>query len=91
MFRTGDGASPNVEFEEVEATRLGSALLMPKNLVEKEIRNRDLNLDDDEAISYLAKQFWVSQAAMANRLLRLGMFRYPVDIDSELSPHMRGA
>jgi len=79
MFRTGDGASRNVELEELEATRLGSALLMPKSLVQKEIRNRDLDLDDDEAISFLARQFWVSPMAMANRLLRLGMFRYPAD------------
>ena len=41
--------------------------------------NRDLDLDDDEVISFFAKQFWVSPVAIANRLLRLGMLLYPID------------
>jgi len=76
MSRLGKVASAKVERQEAEAYRLGSALLMPKSLVQKEIKNRDLDLDDDEAIKFLAKQFWVSPVAIANRLLRLGIFLY---------------
>jgi Zn-dependent peptidase ImmA (M78 family) len=79
VYRTGKSVSAEVECQEVEANRFGSALLMPEKLVEKEIINRDLNLADAEAISLLAKQFWVSVPAMANRLLRLGLLRYPIN------------
>lgn len=78
VHRTGKSASPKVESQEVEANRFGAALLMPRSLVEKEIRYRDLDLDDDEAIKFLAQQFWVSPMAIASRLLRLGIFLYPI-------------
>jgi len=78
VHRTSEKASTKAECQQVEANRFGAALLMPKDLVQKEIRHRDLDLDDDEAIKFLAKQFWVSPMAIANRLLRLGMFLYPV-------------
>jgi Zn-dependent peptidase ImmA (M78 family) len=76
MSRLGKVASAKVERQEAEAYRLGSSLLMPKSLVQKEIKNRDLDLDDDEAINFLAKQFWVSPVAIATRLLRLGILVY---------------
>jgi Zn-dependent peptidase ImmA (M78 family) len=79
MFRDDRSVSAKADREEVEANRFGSALLMPKGLVQKEIRNRDLDLDDDDSIELLAKKFWVSQPAMANRLLRLGMLLYPAN------------
>lgn len=79
MSRLGKVASGTSERQEAEAYRLGSALLMPGSLVQKEITNRDLDLDDDEAINFLAKQFWVSPVAMANRLSRLGIFLNAAD------------
>lgn len=78
VYRTGENVSAKIECQEVEANRLGAALLMPKDLVLKEVRHRDLDLDDDEAIRFLAKQFWVSPMAIASRLLRLEIFLYPV-------------
>lgn len=78
VHRTGKSVSPKIECQEVEANRFGAALLMPRCLVEKEIQHRDLDLDDDEAIKFLAKQFWVSPMAIASRLLRLGIFMFPV-------------
>ena len=75
LFQTDENP---VSAENVEANRFASALLMPKELVLEEIRNRDLNLDDEEAIKHLAKYFWVSSALMANRLLNLRLFLYPV-------------
>jgi Zn-dependent peptidase ImmA (M78 family) len=59
----------------VEANQLGAALLMPQRLVQQEIRNNELDLDDEDAISFLAKRFQVSSAAMANRLANLGILR----------------
>jgi Zn-dependent peptidase ImmA (M78 family) len=68
--------SPNARRENVEANRFGAALLMPRELVLKEIQNRDLNLDDEDAINHLSKYFWVSSAMVANRLLNLRLLLY---------------
>jgi Zn-dependent peptidase ImmA (M78 family) len=65
-----------VNREEIEANQLGAALLMPRGLVEQEIRARDLDLDDSEAIDLLAKRFQVSTAAMSNRLQNLRLLAY---------------
>jgi Zn-dependent peptidase ImmA (M78 family) len=71
-----DGYSPGgVDHEEVEANQLGAALLMPMTLVQREVKKNDLNLDDEEAIGFLAKRFHVSTAAMTNRLSNLGLLR----------------
>ena len=73
-FRRDESSSAGVETDEVEANQLGAALLMPRGLVQQEIRDHDLNLDDGEAIELLAKRFQVSTAAMGNRLSNLKMF-----------------
>jgi len=72
-FRRDESSSAGVETDEVEANQLGAALLMPRGLVQQEIRNQDLNLDDGEAVELLAKRFQVSTAAMSNRLANLKM------------------
>ena len=59
--------------EEIEANKLGAALLMPRSLVQQEVRTQDLDLDDNEAIELLAKKFQVSSSAMSNRLQNLRM------------------
>jgi Zn-dependent peptidase ImmA (M78 family) len=74
-FRRDENSSAGVDHDEVEANQLGAALLMPRGLVQQEIRRNDLNLDDEEAISLLAKRFGVSGAAMSNRLANLRMLR----------------
>jgi Zn-dependent peptidase ImmA (M78 family) len=74
-FRRDENSSTGVDRDEVEANQLGAALLMPKGLVQQEIRRHDLNLDDEEAISFLAKRFHVSTAAMSNRLVNLRVLR----------------
>ena len=77
MFRTDEDASAERNRENAEANRLGSALLMPKGLVLKEIGDRDLDLDDEAAINHLARYFWVSPALIANRILKLQLLLYP--------------
>jgi Zn-dependent peptidase ImmA (M78 family) len=74
-FRRDGYSAGGVDHEEVEANQLGAALLMPQSLVLQEIKKNDLDLDDEEAIIFLAKRFHVSSAAITNRLLNLGMLR----------------
>jgi Zn-dependent peptidase ImmA (M78 family) len=74
-FRRDANSSAGADRDEVEANQLGAALLMPRRLVQQEIRNNELNLDDEDAISFLAKRFQVSTAAMTNRLANLGILR----------------
>lgn len=74
-FRRDGYSSGGVDYQEVEANQLGAALLMPRSLVRQEIKKNDLDLDDEEAITFLAKRFHVSAAAITNRLSNLGMLR----------------
>jgi Zn-dependent peptidase ImmA (M78 family) len=72
-FRPDESVSASSDRKEVEANQLGAALLMPKGLVQEEIRRHDLDLDDEEAIRSLAKEFNVSEPALAHRLVDLRM------------------
>lgn len=74
-FRRDGQSSTGSDHREVEANRLGAALLMPESLVRAEIVKHSLDLDDDEAVNLLAKRFQVSTAAMTNRLTTLGLLR----------------
>ena len=74
-FRRDENSSTGDDRKEVEANQLGAALLMPKTLVLQEVKKHDLDLDDEDAISLLARRFHVSTTAMANRLNYLGMIR----------------
>jgi Zn-dependent peptidase ImmA (M78 family) len=75
-FRRDEQSSAGVNREEIEANQLGAALLMPRGLVQQEVRSQDLDLDDNEAIELMAKRFQVSTAAMSNRLANLKMLVY---------------
>jgi hypothetical protein len=48
---------------------------MPAGLVRQEISKHDLDLDDEEALSFLAKRFQASIATMTKRLINLGVLR----------------
>lgn len=74
-FRPDESVSASSDRKEVEANQLGAALLMPKSLVKEEIRRHDLDLDDEEAIRSLAKEFKVSEPTLAHRLVNLRMLR----------------
>jgi Zn-dependent peptidase ImmA (M78 family) len=74
-FRRDENSSAGEDRDEVEANQLGAALLMPKGLVQQEVKRNELDLDDENAISLLAKKFQVSAAAMSNRLANLRMLR----------------
>jgi len=72
-FRPDESISASRDRKEVEANQLGAALLIPKGLVQEEIRRHDLDLDDEEAIRSLAKEFNVSEPTLAHRLVDLRM------------------
>lgn len=74
-FRRDENSSAGDDRDEVEANQLGAALLMPKGLVQQEVKRNELDLDDENAISLLAKKFQVSAAAMSHRLVNLRMLR----------------
>jgi Zn-dependent peptidase ImmA (M78 family) len=74
-FRRDENSSTGDDHQEIQANQLGAALLMPRALVLQEIRKHDLDLDDEDAISFLAKRFQVSVAAMTNRLVNLRLLR----------------
>jgi Zn-dependent peptidase ImmA (M78 family) len=75
VFRRDENSATGSDHEEVEANRFGAALLMPAAFVRKEIRKHELDLDDEEALTFLARRFQVSTAAMTNRLNTLGLLR----------------
>jgi Zn-dependent peptidase ImmA (M78 family) len=75
-YRRDEQSSTGMNSDEIEANKLGAALLMPRGLVQQEVRAQDLDLDDSEAIEILAKKFQVSTVAMGNRLQNLRMLAY---------------
>lgn len=67
-----DAASATGEvLMEIEANAFAAELLMPEALLEKYGANAVADIDDEEAVKALAKQFRVSASAMRYRLLGL--------------------
>jgi Zn-dependent peptidase ImmA (M78 family) len=75
VFRPDGISTAGSDHKEVQANLFGAALLMAASLVRIDIRKHDLDLDDEEAFSFLAKRFQVSTAAMTLRLITLGVLR----------------
>jgi Zn-dependent peptidase ImmA (M78 family) len=73
MFRTT--SSPEEEHKirlEREANTFAAAILMPDDLVNKEVENMEFDLGSEESIKELAKRFDVSTTAMYYRMMNLG-------------------
>jgi Zn-dependent peptidase ImmA (M78 family) len=68
------GDTPVNQAMEQEANAFASAILMPTDLLRKEIQQTKLNLMDGDAIEKLAKRFDVSTTAMSIRISGLGFF-----------------
>ena len=58
---------------EKEANAFAAAILMPENLMNKEIKKKHLNVSDEEAVKKLAKTFGVSEIAMTFRITNLNL------------------
>lgn len=67
------GDTPEKLQMEQEANFFASALLMPTNLLRKEVEKANLDLASDESIRALANKFQVSTTAMAIRISSLGL------------------
>lgn len=74
MFRKQGGVRTKEYKAEMEANQFAAALLMPRQLIEKEINLLDDNgyMSDHDLIVALSKKFKVSQIAMTYRLNNLG-------------------
>lgn len=62
--------------QERQANAFAAALLMPQKFLIAEIKERNLDLNDEKSLKYLAKKFNVSITAMAIRLSDLKLFTY---------------
>lgn len=65
---------------ERQANAFAAALLMPTNLVLREIEHRHFDLSDEESLSDLARAFQVSVQAMVYRLANIGVLTASPDI-----------
>jgi Zn-dependent peptidase ImmA (M78 family) len=75
VFKRDDTSSTGNDVEEIDANKFAAALLMPEVLVRSEISRHQLDLDDEDDVSSLARRFNVSAAAMSFRLENLGLLR----------------
>lgn len=74
IYRSGQSGDTPEKFQmEQEANVFASALLMPSNLLRKEVERAKLDLASDDAIKKLADKFQVSTTAMAIRISSLGL------------------
>ena len=74
VFRDQESSTGEIK-QEREANAFAAALLMPKDLLVKEIKKLSFDLGgDDDMISELAQIFNVSTQAMAYRMANLGLF-----------------
>jgi Zn-dependent peptidase ImmA (M78 family) len=71
--KKSEGYTSKEEKIEQEANYFAANILMPENLIKKEISNLDCDLHDDITISSLAHKFEVSSSAMTFRLINLGL------------------
>jgi Zn-dependent peptidase ImmA (M78 family) len=67
------GANPVTQAMEKEANLFASIILMPTDLVRKEVDKIQIDLSSGQAINDLAKIFEVSATAMSVRLSNLGL------------------
>lgn len=72
MFRGGSTIENSNSQLEQEANVFAAALLMPEDLVHKEIENLEFDLGNEQSLKELAKRFDVSTTAMYYRMLNLG-------------------
>jgi Zn-dependent peptidase ImmA (M78 family) len=68
LSSTGDDA------QEIQANSFAAALLMPVELIHKELETMHMDMGDGDAITELASKFEVSPQAMSIRLGSLGIF-----------------
>lgn len=74
FFRKNSGGYTSKEEKiEKEANYFAASILMPENIIRKEISNVECDLHDDSTISQMARKFGVSSSAMLYRLINLNI------------------
>lgn len=68
MLMRDSVSSTGVDEMEVEANLYAAELLMPSSFLEQSLREKPFDIDDESAVTALAKQYKVSAAAMRFRL-----------------------
>ena len=71
--KKSEGYTSKEEKIEKEANYFAANILMPENLIKKEIAELDCDLHDDITVASLANKFEVSSSAMTFRLINLGL------------------
>lgn len=66
-----DVSSMAVNAHEIEANRFAAELLMPYRMLMDDLKGRDIDLENEETISKLAKKYGVSVQAMTHRITNL--------------------
>jgi Zn-dependent peptidase ImmA (M78 family) len=64
-------SSQAVDPDEIEANRFAAELLMPADLLISDLRNLDIDVEDDDEIADLADRYQVSRQAMTFRITNL--------------------
>ncbi len=67
LMRSGISSTGTVN-EEIQANRFAAELLMPKEAVLEILKDKIIDIDDDEPIEDLARKFKVSKRAMEHRI-----------------------
>lgn len=70
--RSGQG----IDQKEIDANAFAAELLMPEDLVRKELASSSIDLEDQDELAALAEKFDVSMQALTIRLKNLGIFGF---------------
>jgi len=70
-IRRDELSSQAVDIAEIEANAFSAELLMPMQMIERDLRKYGVDPDDDELIHDLARKYQVSMQAMTFRLAKL--------------------
>lgn len=72
-----DVSSQAVDPDEIEANRFAAELLMPKNLILKDVKQADIDLENEDDLLDLARRYRVGIQALTFRLANLGLISSP--------------
>ena len=68
MLMRNSASTESMDQMEIEANLFAAELLMPKSLLMKTLGSESFDIDDETAVSTLARSFTVSPAAMRFRI-----------------------
>lgn len=66
-----------IDIKEIQANEFAADLLMPARFIHHQLKDRTVDLEDDDFLANLAKRFGVSSQALTFRLLNLNLANQP--------------